>query len=97
MKADLLITRHPSLVELLREKGVEVEEVKTHATPDDVRDKVVVGILPLHLAALTKMIITPVLALRPEDRGKELSLEELKERFKGLQAYKVLPVDYKEA
>jgi len=96
MKADILITRHPALVELLKEQGVEVKEVKTHATPDDVKGAVVVGILPLHLAALTKMIITPVLALRPEDRGKELNLEELKERFKGLQAYRVVPVEIRE-
>jgi len=101
----IVVTRHPSLVDLLREEGVISGDVRVipHATPEDVEGQVVVGVLPLHLAALAREVIVPVLELRPEDRGRELSLDELRERFRGVERYvvrppeKVYPVAFKSA
>lgn len=77
--ADLLVTRHQGLVDFLREYGVVGEnvEVKPHiASPDEVRDRIIAGIVPAHLAKEAKAVIAPP----PIDagRGQELSATEMK-------------------
>lgn len=73
----LIVSRHAGAVEWLRRKGV-VGEVITHATPDDVRGKLVVGNLPMHLAALASRVgIIEMPDLPPEARGKDLSADEM--------------------
>ena len=88
MSEVVIVTRHKALVDLLAELGIH-GEVIPHASPEQIRGKVVVGVLPLNLAALAAEVITPVLDLRPEDRGRELTLAETRERFRGLRRYRV--------
>lgn len=77
----VIVTRHPALVAYLKEIGLmkEGDKVITHATPDDVRDKMVIGVLPLSLAAIAFEVIEVPLNLPPEARGKELSIEEVRQ------------------
>ena len=77
----IVVTRHPALVELLIERGIISPNtpVIPHATEDDVRNKHVVGILPLHLAALAAFVTEVPLDLAPGDRGHELGIERLRE------------------
>mgnify|MGYP001773344767 CR=1 FL=1 len=92
MRVDIVVTRHPALVELLKEMGMADEQTKvlSHVSnPEEIRGKVVAGVLPLHLASECEAVVSVDLKLKPEDREKELSLEELKERFIGVNAYKV--------
>ena len=53
MSDTIVVTRHAALVQYLIEQGLVSASVSviTHATPDDVRDKHVIGVLPLSLAA----------------------------------------------
>ena len=90
-KAEIIITRHNSLVTVLKELSIAQDDVKVvhHATPDIVRGKVVAGVLPLSLASEAKYVITIDLNLSPNDRGRELSASELKERLTGVSVYKV--------
>ena len=76
----VVVTRHASLIELLRERGLvdDSARVLSHATPDDVRGARVIGVLPLSLAALADSIVEVPLALTPEMRGRELTLDELR-------------------
>ena len=76
----IVVTRHASLAALLRERGVITEDARivAHATPDDVRGARVIGVLPLALAALAESITEIPLALAPEQRGRELTLDELR-------------------
>lgn len=53
--------------------------VIAHATEDDVRGKHVIGVLPLALAALCASVTEIPLALQAHQRGRELTLEELRE------------------
>jgi putative CRISPR-associated protein (TIGR02620 family) len=88
----VVITRHASLVTYLREIGVLTDadvNVIAQATPDDVRDAHVIGVLPLHLAALAAQVTTLDLDLPPELRGKELALEQLRECARGTTTYVV--------
>ena len=81
MKIDLVVTRHPALVEYLRELGLVKEgvEVVTHATPKMVEGRHVCGVLPHSLSCLTASFTEVPLRLTPEMRGKELSLNTLRE------------------
>ena len=91
----VVVTRHKKLVDLLIEEGIVTNSAKVveRAEPEDVAGRVVVGILPLHLAALAIEVIVPVLELRPEDIGRELSIRELRERYKGVRRYVVRELD----
>ena len=77
---DLVVTRHPGLVDYLRELGLVDDgvEVLTHATPDAVMGRHVCGVLPHSLSCLTASFTEVPLRLTPELRGKELDLETLR-------------------
>lgn len=79
-KERIVVTRHPALVEYLKEMEIidGNERVITHATEDDVRGKDVIGVLPLSLASVANSVTEVTLNLTPEMRGKELSLEEVR-------------------
>lgn len=91
---EVIVTRHPALVELLRERGI-IEgnaTVLEHATPADVQGKDVIGVLPLSLAALANSVTEIPLALTAEMRGKELDLETLRKIAGKEVTYKVTVV-----
>lgn len=86
---NLIVSRHPGVIDFLREEGIEGEVVE-HATPEQVRGRNVYGILPLHLAALAdQVVVIDMPYLRPEQRGRELSVEEMREAGARLVAYSV--------
>jgi len=73
----LIVTRHAGAIKWLRLHGVE-GDVVSHVTPDDIRGRVVVGNLPVALAALcSKYGAVDLPDLRPEDRGRDLAPEEM--------------------
>ena len=71
----VIVSRHAGFVALLREKGI-TGRVIAHATADDVRGKVVIGALPLHLACLARAVGTLEMSVPAHMRGLDLSLEE---------------------
>ncbi|MEN2981536.1 MAG: CRISPR-associated protein Csx16 [Thermus sp.] len=80
--ADLVLTRHAGLVEYLQRHGVVGEEVQVleHASPGDVRGKVVAGIVPPHLAQEALAVINPPPVNVP--RGQELSADEMEAQLR---------------
>ena len=79
----IIVTRHPALVEYLREVGI-VEgknvQVLSHVdSPELIRGKHVIGVLPLRLAALAATITEIPLELPAEMRGRELTLEQVRQ------------------
>ena len=92
MNNTVVVTRHPGLLEVLRERGVvpqNCEDFYSHATPDLVRGRDVIGILPLSLAAEANSITEITLSLPPEARGKELNADEVRRFMTGVNTYKV--------
>ncbi len=81
MNFDLVITRHPALVDYLQAKGLVSAdiEVVAHATADMLEGKDVIGILPLNLAAACHSVTTIPMNLPAELRGVELSLEQVQD------------------
>lgn len=93
MTDTLIVTRHPALVDFLIERGViastQVAEVKDHVTPMDVQDRHVIGVLPLHLAALARSVTEVPLNLPKELRGVELTLEQVRQYAGSVATYRV--------
>jgi len=77
----IVITRHPALVDLLRERGLidGSEPVIEHASADQVRGRHVIGVLPLALAAEAASVTEVTPSLTPEDRGQELGIDRLRD------------------
>ncbi len=76
----VIITRHKGAVEWLRLRGITGTVIE-QAAENDVRGKRVIGALPMNLAALTASYVTiDMPKLKLEDRGKDLSPEEMDER-----------------
>lgn len=93
----IVVTRHPALIEYLKEKDLLSEDfehtptyrVLSHATAMDVSGQHVIGVLPLHLAALATQVTEIPLDLTPEQRGKELTLEEVRAAARPAVTYRV--------
>ena len=81
MTEAVIVTRHPAFVDLLRERGLiyGTEPSIEHASADEVRGRHVIGVLPLSLAVEAESVTEIPLSLTPEDRGKELDLERLRQ------------------
>lgn len=88
----VVVSRHTALIEYLREIGlIGADDVRviSHATPDQVRGAHVIGVLPLHLAALALSVTEIALDVPPDCRGRELTLEELRRFSRGARRYVV--------
>jgi len=77
----VVVTRHQALIEYLIELGLITPETPalSHASPDQIKGKDVIGVLPLSLAKYARSVTEIPLALSPEDRGQELTIERLRE------------------
>jgi putative CRISPR-associated protein (TIGR02620 family) len=94
VKIDLVVTRHKSLVQYLKEKGLTSQEmaVVEHATEEVVRGKHVCGVLPHNLSSFCKSFTEIPLALPQELRGKELTIKEVRKYAKEPVTYIVRKV-----
>ena len=73
----VIVSRHAGAVEWLAAHGV-TGQVIAQAAPDDVRGRIVVGNLPLHLAALALRVGSIDLPhLAAADRGRDLTPAEM--------------------
>lgn len=90
-----VVTRHAALVAYLIELGLITPStpVVAHATKQNVIDKDVIGVLPLHLAAWTNTVSEIPLNLTPDMRGRELTLEEVRACAQPLVKYVVRQVE----
>ena len=91
---DLVVTRHQGLVEYLLERGIITRDVPviSHATPDQVRGKDVIGVLPPHLSCLTRSVTKIPLNLTPQMRGMELSVDDVRKIAGPARTYYVTEV-----
>lgn len=91
----IIVTRHPALVQYLHETGIASPEatVISHATEEDIRGKDVIGVLPLRLAAIARTVTEIPLALEPEDRGKGLDIDRIREIAGEPVTYVIAPIE----
>ena len=92
---DVVVTRHKALVEFFRNKDLISSEavIIEHATLEDVENKNVLGILPLRLASYAQTVAELEMDLSQEQRGRELTLEEVEKAAGDLMVYKVFVLE----
>ena len=80
-KIDLVVTRHAGLVSYLKSEGIidDATAVTPHATPDNVRGRNVLGVLPHSLSCLCDTFTEVPLNLPADMRGKELTAEDVRQ------------------
>jgi len=90
----VIITRHQSLVQYILDKGIAPigTPVIPHGGANDVRDKAVIGVLPMHLACLAESVTVIPLDCPFERRGIELTLEQVQQYAGEPQTYTVRKV-----
>lgn len=89
----VVTTRHTALVEYLREIGLISADtpVLPHVkSPEEVEGKVVVGPCPLHLAAHAASVVHVPIRWDHDDRGRELTLDEIRKRAEPALEFRVL-------
>lgn len=105
----VVVTRHAAVVEWLCSRGFPVYdtavddndnplpnwEIISHVTdPAQVAGKIVIGALPMHLAAAAYAVgVIDMPGLRPDQRGKELSLAEMVEAGATLNWYRAASIE----
>lgn len=94
MSSSLVVTRHPALLAYLIEIGLVPAgtHALAHATPDDVRGRRVIGVLPHHLSSLTSSVVEIPLDIPAELRGVELTLEQVRQYAGAPREYAVRPL-----
>ncbi len=93
----LFVSRHPGAREWAAAEGVAVDAVIAHLDPGTVQPgDVVIGTLPIHLAARVcergGRYLHLSLEIPPEWRGRELSAADLRRCGARLEAYRVAAV-----
>jgi CRISPR-associated protein Csx16 len=90
----ILVTRHAGAVEWAKRQGIAIDRMVEHLDPAEVQPgDVVIGTLPIHLAAEVCLrgarYLHLVLDLPPERRGLELTAEEMRRLGARLEEYSV--------
>ena len=88
----LVVTRHESLVEFLRLINLidDSATVVSHATTEDVAGRHVIGVLPHSLSVMTETFTeVPMVNLPADMRGKELSIDDMRDYAGDPITYKV--------
>lgn len=81
MTNTVVVTRHAALITYLIEIGLISADTKviTHATPEDVRGKDVIGVLPLSLACHARTVTEIPMQIPFDLRGKELDINQVRQ------------------
>ena len=90
MAEKLIVARHAGAVEWLASKNITGEVIPHVSDPSILEGRIVVGILPLNLAAKAAEVWSVDLPnLSQEMRGKELSPSEMDEAGAVIRKYRV--------
>jgi putative CRISPR-associated protein (TIGR02620 family) len=90
----VIVSRHKGLVEWLALQGITGKVINHVANPEQLKGKLVYGVLPLGLAAETMITYAVELPnLSKEMRGRDLSLEEMVKAGACLRGFKVECID----
>lgn len=90
----LIVARHSGAVEWLNQRGIVGEVISHVSDPSILEGRIVVGILPLNLAAKAKEVWAMDLPNLPAElRGKELTPTQMDECGATLRKYQVTALD----
>lgn len=95
IKNAVVVTRHVGLVDYLKSQKIidDTAIIIEHATPENVTNKHVVGVLPHSLSCLTDSFTEVPLHIPAELRGAELTAEQMAQYAKPPVTYKVSKIN----
>ena len=88
----VVVTRHPALIQYLVESEIidkETPVITGNADISDIKGRHVIGILPLKLAAYAASITEVSLDIPFDQRGKELTIDQIRKYTTGVQTYTI--------
>ena len=93
----LFVSRHPGAQQWAAEENIAVDAVIAHLDLDEIQPgDVVIGTLPIHLAARVCQrggrYLHLSLELPPDWRGRELSAADLRRLGARIEEYRVMPI-----
>ncbi len=95
MKIDLVVTRHQAFVDyLLKHNMIEPDcQIIKKATPENVKGRNVIGILPLCLTQYCESYTEMRLDLPYKLAGRDLVVDDFEKHFNSMGTYRVFPYD----
>ena len=95
IKNAVVVTRHAGLVDYLKSQSIidDTATIIEHATPENVANKHVIGVLPHSLSCLTDSFTEVPLHIPAELRGAELTAEQMALYAKPPVTYKVSKIN----
>ena len=90
----MIVSRHPAAIEFIRQEANLPAEVpvKTEVAAEDVRDCIIFGNVPLHIAACAKKVIAIEFTGAPP-RGQEYDVAAMRAAGAQLKCYRVMKGD----
>ena len=90
----LLVTRHPGAIQWIHDKGINISHHLDHLDTGDIRKgDVVIGVLPIHLAAEVcnrgGEYLHICMEVPPAERGKELSSQKMAQLHASLKRFEI--------
>lgn len=87
----IIVTRHAALTQYLIDSGIAPPDARIvpHAGAEEIRGKHVIGVLPLHLAALCERVTVVPLDIPADMRGVELTIEQVRAMARPAETYTV--------
>jgi len=90
----VIVSRHSGAVEWLRQQGITGEVIPHVGDAAQIQGRIVVGALPLHLAAeCAEVWAVDMPGLRPEQRGQDLTPSEMDAAGASITRYVVRRVE----
>jgi len=90
----VIISRHKATIEWLQSKfGNDIPVIEHLSDPEMIRNKIVIGNIPIHLAVNAKEVWNVSIDLPPELRGKDLREEQFLKLNPRIEKYKVIRLD----
>ena len=89
----IIVSRHQGLVEWLASRGITGKVISHVNDINDIKNKHVYGILPLHLAAQCLSITTIDMNLPADKRGADITLTEMDEYNATMSTYQVIKIN----
>ncbi len=92
----LIITRHPALIQFLKEEYNISGEVVTHATPEMVKGRDVIGVLPHSLSCLCNSFSEVPLkfTLEMREQKQELTVKQIRAIAQPLKTYIIKRIEH---
>nr|BDI55091.1 MAG: CRISPR-Cas system-associated protein Csx16 [uncultured archaeon] len=94
MSEIIIVSRHAGAINWLKKHYPKFSNLKhlTHISEEEIKDRIIIGTLPVNLAVLAKEYWHLSMNVPLEMRGKELTVEDMENFNCKIENYKILKI-----